>query len=113
MRKKRPPYNLKSQVRSALRKVWQWSPHRRQALEKARVAYGRYQCAECKAVKGPRDVAVDHIDACGGFSDNLMDLGQFAHRLYFNPLQVLCKEPCHKAKTKRERAEATARRKAA
>lgn len=100
---KRPA--IHTQIRSALRRVWSWSSHRREALSSARVAYGKYKCAECGKLAGPKDVAVDHINPCGSFSPDLSDLGPWASRLFFGPLQVLCKEPCHKAKTARERAD--------
>jgi hypothetical protein len=99
--RKRPA--LKTQVRSALRRVWSWSPQREQALANARVAYGRYQCAQCSNAYGPRAVAVDHVLACGGFKDDLSDLGDWASRLFFGELQILC-DPCHKVKTAQERA---------
>jgi hypothetical protein len=102
--RKRPKYNLKTQVRSAMRKVWQWSPNRRVALAKAKAAYGRYRCAKCGKASGPRDVAVDHIEAAGSIADDLSNLGEFAQRLYFGELQILCREPCHKEKTAQERA---------
>jgi 5-methylcytosine-specific restriction endonuclease McrA len=102
-------YNLKSRVRSALRKVWQWSPHRREALARARVGFGRYECAECGDEFGPKEIAVDHVTPAGGFSDDLHDLGEFAHKLFFGELQILCHQH-HDIKTAHERKARKARK---
>jgi hypothetical protein len=95
-------YNLSSNVRSALRRAWYYSPHRKAAVSAARVSYGRYECAECQSHVKPREYAIDHIQPAGSFSPDLKDLGNFAHRLFFGPLQLLC-NPCHKVKTAAER----------
>lgn len=99
MPRKARTYNLNSKIRSALRKVWQWSPMRSQALKAARIGINQYKCAECSAISSLKQVAVDHISPCGSIDD----LNAYKQRLFHGELQVLCKEPCHKAKTASER----------
>lgn len=101
----RRKWALTSVLRSALRKAWRWSPMRSEAMKRAKVAYGRYQCAECGAHKGPRDVAVDHLESVTP-PEGLTSWDVYISRLFcpVEGLQVLCKEPCHKEKTRQERA---------
>jgi len=100
---KNPPSH-KSRVRSSLRKLWLYSPERREALAKARIERGVYCCSSCHAHIGRKELAVDHIEPVTpltGFDswDGLIE------RLFCSPegLTVLCK-PCHKVKTKAENA---------
>lgn len=96
-------YSLHSRVRSALRRVWYWSPARREAVKAARVSPGQYKCAGCGRVVKDREYAVDHVEACGSLSPSLEEIGEFSYRLFFGQLQVLCKQPCHLEKTREER----------
>ena len=101
-------YNLKSQIRSALRRVWLYSPMRRDAQARARVSRGIYKCAECESLVGPKNIDVDHVvQATPPEGINKpRDWGVFIERLlYMDPvkgLRCLCK-PCHKKKTYEER----------
>lgn len=103
---------LKTRLRSAIRKEWLYSDLRRVALARARVSRGVYKCAGCGKLFGPRQVDVDHKKQCtpkgitpeerpkefwGSLIENMHYCGP-------DGLDVLCKEDCHKAKTKAERA---------
>lgn len=100
--------SLKSQIRSALRRLWLWSDLRRDALGRARVSRGVYRCHYCKGLVGPKMIDIDHIIPAtpkGGINVPT-DWGIFIERLLFcDPSNLVgaCKE-CHKAKTKEERA---------
>ncbi len=100
-----------ARIRSALRKFWwMYWPARADALLLARVPYvgtntrRKYSwvCAICGKCNASTDVEVDHITPCGQFlgPDDEKD---FIYKFLFGELQVLCKNPCHKDKTKRER----------
>jgi hypothetical protein len=97
-------WNLTSVLRSALRRAWQFSPARKEALANARIGYGRYICAVCGAEQGPRDVAVDHIVSCTP-PEGITSWDEYVARLFCGPegLQILCKSLCHKLKTAEER----------
>ena len=105
--KKRSPYNVNTQIRSALRKVWRWSPMRRDALTRARVGYGKYLCSACGEVVGPTSIEVDH-DVPATPAEGIRtprEWGIFVERLLFADaasLKAICK-PCHKVKTNEER----------
>lgn len=104
--KKKTP--LPTLISKALRKIWLFSDHRREALRSAKSSLGFYLCAECRfPAKAP---AVDHIVPVGsapglrgGETANWHD---FIGRLFCPPagLQVLC-EPCHHAKGLRDNLE--------
>ncbi|SRR5260221_250709 len=99
-------------IRSALRRFWMiYWPHRTDVLLLAKVPYKGddnkrlkfvYICAICGKTSPLKDVAVDHIRPCGQFLGP-DDEQQFIWNLLFGELQVVCKDPCHKLKTKEER----------
>ena len=114
--------NLRSQIRSALRKVWRNSSRRR-FIESVRTEYkgsGRYKygvvCAvcgrsmgqtekeyavlKCGAVSKKRKLVyeIDHIHSNHTFLDIVRDLGKYAHTLFYGDMQVLCRK-CHGEKT--------------
>ena len=96
--RKKKSYNLNSKIRSALRKVWLWSPQRAEALRKAKAGRGRWLCAGCESIV--EKVSVDHITPCGPIND----LNAFRDRLFVGAtgLQCLC-APCHAGKTAADR----------
>ncbi len=95
--------SVEARMRALLRNAWLRSPMRGEALKEARRERGEYLCAHCKEIFRIKEVAVDHILPCRKL--NLRVIGEFCQRLFCVSvmLQVLCK-PCHKDKTKRERA---------
>lgn len=94
--KKAKVFNVWSKIRSALRKVWMYSPQRRQALSDVKMADGMYVCLLCKKPQEKYAMEVDHITECGSLK-SLPDIQGFVDRLFNGKLQAICK-PCHKAK---------------
>lgn len=117
---------LRSQIRSALRKVWRLSS-RRKFLEKVRVPHegpgrGRYDviCAKCDKRMGfsekitPTNAdgtkrkrptlayQVDHLHGNPPFLDIEKDLGAYANSLIFGEMRVVCYE-CHQEITRNQR----------
>lgn len=91
-------YNVESKIRSALRKIWLYSPQRKEALNKAKVrGMPLYICAHCKKTRLKEQVHVDHILACGVSAMGNFDV--FISRLFEGELQVLCVD-CHEVKSK-------------
>lgn len=86
--------NRKSLIISALRKIWLWSPERKQALTNAK-ARKNYRCNHCHKLFPKKGVQVDHIIPIGTF----IDWNTYIERLFcpITNLQVLCKT-CHKSK---------------
>lgn len=70
---------------------------RRDALAAARIERGKYNCAICNQIFGPKEIHVDHIEPAGSL---INDLGGFCERLFCesNGLRVLC-AACHKEET--------------
>jgi hypothetical protein len=101
-RRKAGPPALHARLRQTLRLLWLRSPERSAALKQAWVSRGRYQCKACEGVFGPKEVQVDHVEACGSLLCTA-DLSTFATRLFHGEQVVLCK-PCHAQKTAAERA---------
>lgn len=105
----RKPRNLKTDIRSALRRVWLWSDLRDRAIQRARKGRGIYQCEACSGFMGATGYEVDHrIKATPSAGINgPEDWGKFIGNLLYcgdEGVVVLCK-PCHAKKTGRERAE--------
>lgn len=99
--KKKKKYNLDTKIRSALRKLWFWSPERREAEKRVLIApysHGNYYCSFCKKVKNKKEekLNIDHIIPAG----ELYPLDAFAARLFCSSLglQAMCKS-CHDKKT--------------
>ena len=85
-----------------LRKGSLWNPSRKEAMRRARVSRGYYQCAHCCAVFHVKEIHVDHIIPVvplKGFDD----WNGYIARLFCDEsgLQILCVS-CHKKKTDRE-----------
>jgi hypothetical protein len=90
-----------AKIRSALRKLWMYSPERKEAMNQARSGRGFYECARCKEVHHRSNVSVDHIQPVGSHKqgwDGLID------RMFVpvDGLRVLCNE-CHKIVTNKGR----------
>lgn len=86
------------------RASYRWKP-RNEALKAARVKRGFYTCAICNKIISKREISLDHklpIVPVTGW-DNY---DGFIERLFcsVDGFQVICKEPCHKEKTKAENA---------
>ena len=109
VRKKAAPKPTHQYIRSALRKVWLYSQERRDALGKARVQRGIYQCGKCSHYFNSGEVEIDHIIPVGAspgsrYATSETNWDDWIGRLFCDPsnLVVLCRE-CHAEKTTDER----------
>jgi 5-methylcytosine-specific restriction endonuclease McrA len=97
-----------NKIRGMLRRAWSRDPERFEVLRKSRRPYKgenarqrfEHQCNMCKKYYKQSDVQVDHVVPTGQFLYR-HQLGQFAERLFYGVLQVLCSS-CHKTKTKQD-----------
>jgi hypothetical protein len=100
------PFN-KSRLRSAIRKEWMWCELKKQALTRARVARGLYQCEKCAAQVSNKEIEIDHIVKVTppqGLQTG-QDWGTFIHNMFYCGLDgviALC-DKCHEEKSKLER----------
>lgn len=97
--RKAKTFNLWTKIRSALRKVWMYSPQRREALLAAKMPDGKYVCQLCEKVFEKWGMDVDHITECGALTE-LAHIEGFVDRLFNGKLQAICK-PCHLLKRKK------------
>lgn len=113
------PFNYKSIVRGAVRRIWMWSPMRKEAIVNARVPGKPFKvaCAVCavtmrESVKPPL-FAVDHVRPASEPAAAILDWNDFLDRLFIpaNGLQILC-HTCHDAKTLKENASRSRKSKA-
>lgn len=100
-----------SRVRSALRRVFRYWIPMQKALELAsrpsqsdnKRLKKEYQCAKCKKWRKRNDMQIDHKVECGSLK-TYDDIVPFLQRLTvedINAYQILCKNTCHKQKTKK------------
>lgn len=105
--KKSPPDYLTSWLKQKLRRIsYQWIP-RKLALKQARKARGKYECAHCKHIFGPKEIQADHIDSVIPLT-GWDDWNGFILRLFCDVTgyQILCK-PCHQDKSTHENSQRT------
>lgn len=87
-------------LRSKIRQIWLWSPGRSDALKAAKVG-SMYRCKGCQKLFEKHAVNVDHVVPCGSMTE-IAHLSDWVERLMLGELQILCKENCHKGKTKND-----------
>lgn len=92
-------------IRSATRKLWLWSPQRREAKKAAKLSPGIYLCASCQRATKDKDTEIDHVVPIGPTpgSRNARNVtwDQWLARLFCpaDGLRVLCRG-CHDERTK-------------
>jgi hypothetical protein len=125
VKKKKPPYNQKVQIRGALRNVWRFHPVLQEVLKRERIEkpYVKkdgtlsskprvfYTCYVCSTEHPRKNIDIDHKDPVGDTPGSALaspsfTWDQFIDRLFCpaSNLATICKE-CHAAKTKRETQE--------
>lgn len=102
---------------AAARKIWRWTPERRQVLARAKVGKG-WKCEICETVgfvgkktfkngktRKVMPVQVDHIVPIGQEPFAWLEFGSWLSRLFcaLTNLQCICRA-CHQLKTNKERA---------
>lgn len=97
---------LKAAVFSALRRLSYRTPMYAEAKRRARIKRGKYRCAGCGKLFGPKQIAVDHIAPVVNIT-GFKTFDEYIKRLLVSPdkLQVLCnngKHSCHKRKSRAE-----------
>jgi 5-methylcytosine-specific restriction endonuclease McrA len=92
----RKVWNLDQKLKTAIRKVWAFSPHRRNCMKAAYDADSdEWFCAICG--RKTERASADHIRPVGLATD----WNEYIRMMFFGDLQCLCK-PCHKEKTKKD-----------
>lgn len=100
MLKKKKKYNLKSKITSSLRRLWYYSPHRREAVYNCKIEKNTFRCNKCR--KLTFEIQIDHIEPVvplTGFDGNWTE---YINRMFCDAstgLQGLCKT-CHDKITK-------------
>lgn len=94
-RKKKGEWPRDAYIKSHLRKIWRWSPQRRETLKTK-------WCVIC----GNRSekLYADHITPVVSPSEGFKDWNDYIERLFNGKLQALCGK-CHKVKSKAEAKE--------
>lgn len=81
------------------RATYRWKD-RAEAFKAAKVEYGKYKCASCSDIFGPKEMAIDHIDPVVSIGEGFTDWEIYIKRMFPEKegFQVLC-NPCHDVKT--------------
>jgi len=89
-------FNSHALITSAIRKIWLWSPQRRNIITACKVRVGRrvfIECEACHKLFEPNQIQVHHIESVGSiFSITLQEV---IDKMFTDNLKVLCKS-CHK-----------------
>ncbi len=83
--RKRRPFNLKNRIVQQMRRLFFYSPIRREALEKVKtIKNGKtlFKCAVTNKLFPITDVAVDHIEPCVNPKDGFVNWDTFINRLF-------------------------------
>lgn len=100
VKKARGKQNLNTFVKGLLRRgTFHWRA-RTEAMTAARVSRGRYKCAQCDDLFGPKEVDLDHIEPVVDPKKGFTTWDDYIERL-FCPAEgfaVICKQ-CHENKT--------------
>lgn len=98
-KRKNKKFNPKTKIVSATRRIWFYSPLRREALKRAKVD-DYYRCEKCFGLQ--EKVHIDHIEPCVPLT-GWEGFDSFITRLFCEPdqLQVIC-EKCHSKKSLEE-----------
>jgi 5-methylcytosine-specific restriction endonuclease McrA len=99
---------IRTQIRSALRKIWSWgSEEKKQTIKRARKGIGKYECEVCNKIV--KKIEVDHIVPIGATPGSRVSTKEdtwdsFINKLFCSTdnLQGICSK-CHKEKTKSDR----------
>ena len=99
-KKKSKPVNRNTFVKGILRRAsFHWKP-RTEAMQLSRVERGKYKCAMCEDLFGPKEIILDHIQPVVDPKQGFVGFDSFIERLFcdVDGFQVLCKV-CSDAKT--------------
>ncbi len=94
-------YNVKSKIVAGIRKVWRFSPLRREVIRLAKTEDGFYRCTKCR--KKTDNVEVDHKNPAVDPETGWQGYDIFIERLFcdISNLDALCLK-CHTKKTEKE-----------
>lgn len=95
-------FNLYGRIVAALRKVYRYSQMRKQALAAVVISNGYFKCPICKTAWPLQMADVDHEPPLGAQPKSFEELANWAQRLFYGHVQVICKL-CHKKKTATQR----------
>lgn len=100
VKKQRGKQNLNTFVKGLLRRgTFHWRA-RTEAMTAARVERGKYKCAHCQDLFGPKEVDLDHRDPVVDPKTGFTTWDDYINRLFppADMWDVLCKQ-CHENKT--------------
>lgn len=104
-KKEKRPWSPNAYIKSHLRKIWRWSPSRKDCLKSK-------LCIQCGR-KGTeaRRLRADHIEPVVDPLHGFQTWDIYISRMFNGKLQALC-DGCHKLKSKEENAQRRAVKKA-
>ncbi len=96
--RKKKPYNLKTRITSALRKIWLYSPMRSEAVKRAKANGNKCEMPNCG--KYQERLEIDHFNPCALISGWDGNWSAYIDRLFCSSdmLLAICTE-CHRGKT--------------
>lgn len=100
---KKKQQSLKTWLIPKLRRLSYMWPPRNEAKKLARVERGKYKCAICNNIFGPKEVVLDHINPVISVEEGFTNLGNYVESLFcdISGFQVLCLSD-HENKTIKE-----------
>lgn len=101
--KKKLGINLQNFLKNKLRRISYMWPPMKEAVQKARIERGKYKCASCEGIFGPKQINRDHIEPVDSPTTGFTTWDNYIERLFcpVEGIQILCTQ-CHEAKSYRE-----------
>ena len=98
------PKALKTKIIGVLRRIGYANITYKPAMQAANVERGKWRCAGCGGLFKRSELHGDHIDPVIDPNIGFVDWNTYMERLFLGEIQPLCKENCHKEKTRAENA---------
>lgn len=107
------PKPLKNYIIAHLRRIGYRAIHRKAAFNRAYKGPGQWECEQCKKIyRTQKELHGDHIQPVVNPEIGFTTWDDYIKKLFLGEMQAICKEVCHKEKTRGENERRVTKRRA-